>query len=188
MAILIVFQSCVVYKDTSSTISDATSDKDMPIKIITKDGVEYKIRWIEEKDGNIISIKNVEREYFDKDDIFQYVILDPEPHTVPLNIAVNHDGIIRMLVSNDKKAHISHEFLKISEIGERILGYKMTGKDTVNITIPIDQIEKIELKDKGRSMGRTAGLIVGVVFGVGIIILIAAMANECADGGCSYWS
>ena len=58
LAMLILFQSCVVYNKTSSTIEEATSDEEMPIKITTKDGQKHKFRWIEERDGNIVGIKN----------------------------------------------------------------------------------------------------------------------------------
>ena len=38
----------------------------------------------------------------------------------------------------------------------------MTGKDTLTFIIPIDQIEKIHIRDKMKSSVRTAGLVVGV--------------------------
>lgn len=159
-SMLILFQSCVAYTKQSTTIKQSTSKKDMPVKITTKEGDEYKLTWIEEKDGNIVSIKNVKREYFQKKDIFQYVILEPKPHTVPLEIAVKHNGIVRLLSADDN--HTSHEFIKISENDEIITGYKMTSKDTLTVIIPIDEIEMIQLKDKGKSSRRTVGAILGI--------------------------
>ena len=178
LVMLILFQSCVVYNNNSSTIEEASSEKDMPVKIITKDGDEYKLRWIEEIDGNIVSIKNVEREYINKNEILQIVLLDPEPQLVPLDIAVKHHGTIRLLTKDDKDRRHSHQFIRIRESDERITGYKMTGVDTLSVTIPIDQLEKIQLKNKGKSSGRTAGLIVGLGLGAVFIAWIVAIANE----------
>lgn len=172
LAMLILFQSCIAYNKTSSSIEEASSEEDMPIKITTKDGSEHKLNWIEEKDDNIVCIKNVEREYYYKKDIIQYTILNPEHQTVPLELAVKHHGTILLFTKDDKDRYDTHEFIRISENDERITGYKMTGKDTLTVIIPIDQIEKIQLKDKGKSGGRTAGLTIGVI-GVGLVVLIA---------------
>lgn len=186
LATLVLLQSCIVYSIQSSSIVEATSEEDMPIKIITKNGDKYKLRWIEEKDGNIISIKNVKRKYFDKNDIFQLTILDPQPQSVPIDIALAHHGTVRLLTI-DGSNQSSYEFIKIRENDERIIGYKMTGLDTANISIPLDQIEKIQLKDIKRSRSDTAVLVI-LVAGVSIVIgFFVGMANACADGGCG-WS
>lgn len=52
------------------------------MKIISKDGNEYNLYWIEEKDGNIISIKDTERSFVNKSKILQIVKYDPEPMKV----------------------------------------------------------------------------------------------------------
>ena len=178
LIMLILFQSCTVYKDTSSTIEQASADKDMPVKIITKDGKEYELGWIEEKDGNIISMMNVDREYLDKNDIEQVILLDPEPQVVPLDQAIKHYGTIRILTVDDKNRYNNHQFIRICENDEIITGYKMTGNDTLTVIIPIDQIEKIQLKDKKKSNRKTAGAIIGVGFGVFMIAGIIALEND----------
>ena len=58
---LILFQSCVIYKKKPSAIEEATSKENTFIKIITKEGNKYKFRWVEEKDGNVYSITNTKR-------------------------------------------------------------------------------------------------------------------------------
>lgn len=182
LIMLILFQSCIVYSKNSSTIEEAYSEKDMPIKIITKDGNEYKLSWIEEKDGNIFSIKKTKRVYFDKEDIAQIVLLDPEPQVIPLDLAVQNHGTFQLLTKDDTGRYNSHKFIRISERDGIITGYKMTGKDFLTVIIPIDQIEMIQLKNKNKSSNHTAGLIVGVGLGVGIIILVAVIANNL-----SFW-
>ena len=178
LIMLILFQSCVAYKDTPSTIKEASSEKDMPIKIITKDGYEYKLRWIEEMDGNIVSMKNVDRDYINKNDIADYVIFNPEPKVVSLELALKNQGAVRILTRGENDKYNTYEYLRIRANDEIITGYKMTRKDTLTVIIPIDQIDKIQLKDKKRSNVKTAGLLVGVGLGVGIIVGIVAFAND----------
>ena len=153
----------------------------MLIKIIDKGGHEYKLRWIEEQDGNIFSIKNTKRVYFNKNDIGQVILVDPEPRVVPIDQALNHQSVIRLLIKDDKDNYNRHQFIRISESDEIITGYKMTENDTLTVMIPIDQIEMIQLKDKKRSNGRTAGLVVGVGAAVIVVVGTAAMANSFTD-------
>ena len=180
LIMLILFQSCVAYKDTSSTIEQASSDKDMPVKIITKNGEEYKLKWIEEKDGNVVSILNAEIEYIYKNDIAAFVIFEPEQKVVPLELALKNQGNVRVLTKDENNIYNSHEYLRIRENDEKIIGYKMT-KNTITVIIPIDQIEMIQLKDKKKSNGRTAGLIVGV--GLVVVSFVGAVvaANDFED-------
>lgn len=181
LAMLVLFQSCVIYKKTHSTIGEASTE-DIPIKITTKDGCKYKLRWIEEMDGNIVSIKNAERAYLDKKEIVQIVKHDPEPHIISLESSLNQNGVLQILTKDKKGNYKSHEFIRIRGNDEIITGYKMISKDTLTVIIPIDQIEKIQLKDKGKSSGRTAGLIIGAILGVTTIAGLAAMANSFTDG------
>lgn len=162
LIMLILFQSCVAYNKNTSTIEEASSDKEMPIQIITKDGNEYKLRWIEEKDDNIFSIMDTKREHIDKNDIVDFVIFDPEPKVVSLELALKNQGTVRILTRGKSGIYNTYEYLGISESDELITGYKMTGKDTLTFIIPIDQIEKIHIRDKMKSSVRTAGLVVGV--------------------------
>lgn len=169
---LILFQSCVAYKDTSSTIEEASSEKDIPIKIITKDGTIYKLSWIEEKDENLVSIKNTERASVDKSKITQIF-----PDGVTLEFALKHNVPVQIKTKKHK-----YDFIAIEEQDDLIKGLAKvkTGGDTLSVVIPIDQIEKIQLQDKGKSSGRTVGVIIGVGFGVVMLVGIAAMIE---DGG-----
>ena len=155
----------------------------MPIQIFTKDGNGYKLRWIEVQGENIFSIRNAKRVYLDKNDIVQYVIQDPEPRVVTFNQALNQRGVIQLLTKEDKDTYIKHQFIRISEKHDIIIGYEMTGKDTITVNIPIDQIVMIQLKDKKKSNGRTIGLVVGVGFGIALIAGFIVVINALAEGG-----
>ncbi len=183
LAMLLLLQSCMVYNKASSTVEEACSEKNAPVKIKTKNGEKYKLKWIDEKDGNIVSIRKVKKKYFDRNEIFQFAILDPEPHTVPLDVALKHQGEIRFLTIDNKDRYVSHQFIKISKRDDIITGYKMTGKDTLSVIIPVDQIEKIRMKDKASSAVLTT---VGLTCGVGLIVLIIVAINDFS--GYDWWS
>ena len=110
LAMLILFQSCVVYNRTPSSVTEASRYKERLMKIVTIDGYKYKLNWIEAKNGNIVNMKNTEREYFDKGEICQIVKIDPEPLVIPLDSAVKHRGTMQVLTRNKKGKYISHEF------------------------------------------------------------------------------
>lgn len=181
LATLILFQSCVAYQKTPSTIEEATSEEEMPIKIITKDGKVHKFRLIEERDDNIVGIKKLHKDYFLTKDVLDFAILEPEPHTVPLETALKHHGTIRILVLGDYNSYTSHEFMKIRQTEETIIGYDISGKDTHLVMIPIDQIEMIQLKDIEKSAGLTTKAIIGASLGIGLIVLIAVVITDMAN-------
>lgn len=174
LSLLILFQSCVAYRNTPSTIEEATSKKNNPVKITTKNGLEYEFKWIDELNGNIFSIKNAKRINLEKSNIVQIVLLEPEPRVVPIDQAINHRGTIQFLTKDKRGRSHNYQFIRISERNDMITGYKMTGKDTMTVVIPIDQIAFIELKDKGMSTGQTVCLVIGGILGAALLVYIAA--------------
>jgi ABC-type Fe3+-hydroxamate transport system substrate-binding protein len=101
LIMLILFQSCTVYKKKPSTIEEASSEKKTHIKILTKDGHEHKFRWIEEKDGNAYTVTNAKRVFVNKNKIERYVVLLPYAAPVPLDFAVEHKGIVYIDTQKD---------------------------------------------------------------------------------------
>ena len=171
LVMLILFQSCTVYKKQTSSVSQASESDDRLIKIRTIDGTKYELKWIEEEDGNIVSIKYTEREYIDKDEIVR-IEYDPDPHVISFESLLNQNGAVQIVTKDKKGNHTSSDFIKIVDEGDYIKGYKMTGNDTLTIVIPIDQIEKIQLEDIKKSKAQTRGLAVGLCLGIVIIIAV----------------
>ena len=66
---LMLFQSCVIYKSKPSTIEDATTKENQFIKITTKAGEKYKVRWVEQRGDNIYTITNTKRVNIKKDKV-----------------------------------------------------------------------------------------------------------------------
>ena len=174
LIMLILFQSCVVYNQTPSSVAEAAGYEKRPMKIKTIDGVKYKLRWIEEKDGNIVNIKNAKREYINKNEVRQIVLLGPEPQVISLDLALKNPGTMHLLTKDDKDSYFSNEFIKISKSEDLITGYKMTGKDTLTVVIPIDQIEKIQLQDKGASAVLSVLAFLGIMSVVGGVLILAS--------------
>jgi hypothetical protein len=172
LCIFVLFPSCIVIYQNSDNkgkpaiIEKASSKKNTHIKIITNGGDKYKLRWIEENDGNVYSIKKTRRKYIDKKDINKIFIYNPTAIVVSLEEAINHKG--NVLIRTQYESY-DHSFLKISDEGDYLKGYKMTGKDTLTVSIPIDQIRKIKLMDKG---GSAVVTVVAVASGIFVAFLI----------------
>lgn len=175
---LILFQSCVVYNKQASTIEQASETKNRLIKIRTIDGVKYKLDWIEDEGGNIVNIKNAKREYISKSEITQIVKFDPEPHVIPVESPLTQNGALQILTKDKKGNYKSREFIKIEEQGDLVRGYRMTGNDTLTTVIPIGQIEKIQLQNKGGSAVLTLLIIFGVTNIVAGILWLAEGGME----------
>ena len=178
LIMLILFQSCVVYKDQYYTSSEASTIDKRIIKIKTNEGEKYKLPWIEEKDGNVVSIKKTRRKYIDKNEIDKILIYNPVEIVVSLDTAINHEGkiLIRTAKFSDQHPYVldsyNYSFLKIIDEGDYIKGYKMTGKDTLAVSVPISDIKKIKVENK-------AGTIVLSALGAFIftvsVVTIASM-------------
>lgn len=180
---VILFQSCIAYKGQNSSVAEAADIEKRHIKITTTNGGIYKLGWIEEKDGNVVSIKNTKLKYFDKTEVDKILIYNPKPNVVSLEEAQNHKGTILLRTNKFKDRHpyvidsYNHSFLKIADDGDQIKGYKMTGKDTLSVVIPVSQIEKIQLESKGGTIVGTTLIVIpglyiltGIVFGIAYII------------------
>ena len=109
----ILFQSCVVYNQTPSTVKEASQYNKRLMQIKTMDGYEYKLDWIEQQNGNIVSILNTEREFIDKKEIAQIVLLDPEPEVISFDLALKNPGTMSLLIRDNKGRYRSQNFVKI---------------------------------------------------------------------------
>lgn len=160
-ALLVLLQSCVAYKIKPFSVEKVSSYSDRRIKIITNDGDKYKLRWIEEKDGTVVSIKNTKRVFVDKSKITQII-----PDGVTLEYISKNNVAVQI-----KTKRRNYDFIKIEVQEDQIKGFtRVSMKDTTTVVIPIDQIEKIKLQAKGISSAinavSVAVLTAGAVFGL----------------------
>ena len=114
------------------------------MEIKTNDGNKYKLNWIEEKDGNVISIKNTKRTFVDKSEITSIFKYDPELIGIgkSLELALEHNGAVQIRTEKH-----TYDFIKIEEQGDLIKGITKLDGDTLSVVIPKDKIEIIKLKD-----------------------------------------
>ena len=97
------FQSCIViYKKAS--IEEASAFNQKRVKVKTVDGEKHKFKWIEDRDGNVVSIHNAERILIDKSKVNQIVALHPSPHVLPLDSVTRFDGNVSVQTM-DKPNH-----------------------------------------------------------------------------------
>ena len=181
LSILILFQSCAIYKRKSTPINEAAAPKNARIKVITRDGNIHYLKWIEEKDGNVYSIINTKRVFVKKDKIEKYMIYRPDPVTVPLEAALVHEGKVEILTwkymkNRNKTIESKGEFIDIEDRGKYIRGVKVVSKskEPEIIKIPINQIEAIKTIDKGLN----AGITIIVSLSAIAVLLVFVVKNQ----------
>ena len=184
LAMLILFPSCIAYRGQSSSVQEATEINKRHIKITTKNGGVYKFNWIEENNENIYSLKGTKRKVIDKKEIDKLIIYNPKPIVVSIEEAQNHNGNVLVRTNKFKDNHpykidsYNHSFLKIVDDGDFIKGYKMTGKDTLTVIIPLSQINRIQLESRGGTIAGTTAIVIPslwvlAIFGSWIAYIIA---------------
>jgi hypothetical protein len=162
LAALILFQSCVmIYSCKPTPVEEVPVYGDTRMKIKTVDGKKHKVRWIEEKDENIVSIKNTIRHFVDTSDINMILVRDSIPIQINFKGDFNREGSFE--VRTKKK---TYEFMKIELKDQYIIGYEKDGEKTDLVEIPKDQIREIKLEDKPLSGIVTALLYIAVWYGV----------------------
>ena len=157
-----LFQSCVVYR--GSTVAEVSEYENKLIKIKTTEGNKYKLRWIEEKNGNIISILNTKRVFLDHNEVKQIVKYHPNPQVIPLDSADSYCGRISIQTQDARGKYESHEFIQFKKQGATYSCYQMNGQDTLTVIIPLDQVEKIKVVNGGTSTAITILGVLGIAF------------------------
>lgn len=153
-ALLILLQSCIVYKNKPIPIEEASNYNYRRIKVKTYENGNYKLRWINEEPDAISSIYKTKRSIIDTSRIISIKIYDPEPKEIQLNEALNHKGMVRF-----KTKDYVNKFFKVEERNNKIYGYRLAGRDTTTVFIPKENIKEVKLNDRGASAIGTLGII-----------------------------
>ena len=176
-ASLIFLQGCIViYKSEPISVEEASGYENTKMKIATKGGNNYKLKWIEEKNGNVVSIKNTEKVSVSISDIKQIKTDNYEPTHISLDSACNHNGIVEVISVNIEGYINSEKLIKIKRDGDRIIGNKITKKDTVTVVIPISQIGEIKVQNKATSAVANVAMGIGITITSLFAILVIALA------------
>jgi hypothetical protein len=168
LASLILLQSCVIYNNKPSALEEVPDQDNPRIKIETLDGKKYKLYWIEEKEGNIVSIINTKRQFIDTTKIQKYVLIGERDRgqvhyhsQVHFKEAVNREEFLKV-----KTKKRTYKFMKIELLDHQIIGYVKKGPNPHSVDIPIDQIKGFYLYNQTRSDWGDVLIITGVVAGV----------------------
>ena len=174
LAILLLFQSCIAYKAGIISAEDAAQYDNRRIRIETRDGGVYKLKWIEENDGHVFSIKKTKRKYIDKNSIANIRKYDPTLTLISLDSNLNLQGNIEVVTKKGYQNYATYNFIKIQDDDRFIRGYMMTGKDTLTVIIPTEKIASIEVENRtGTIIGTTAIAIPALWLSTIIVLGIA---------------
>ena len=170
LAILVLFQSCIAIYNKSS-IAEASEFDNWRIKVITIKGEKHRFDWIDERDGNIVSIHNTERILIDKEKVKQVVISDPAPHVIPLDSVSIFYGKASFLLQDHRGRFESQEFIQFEDAGNLFKCYQMTSSDTSTVIIPLGQVDYIKVINKEASGGVNFLVWLAVLTGVSALAL-----------------
>ena len=121
LAMLILFQSCIIiYKSKPSTIEQAALRKNTHIKIKTKHGEKYKLRWLEEKDGYVFSMTNTKRVYIAEDRIGT---MDTKPKLFNIEDKGDHISGLKLKGKDTYPIQIPIEEIEVIKITNRGASY-----------------------------------------------------------------
>ena len=154
--------SCTVNKTKTSTVDQAAAYKNWRIKIKTINGNIVKLRWIEDKHENIVSIKNTHRVMIENSNVRQ---IKAGQHIISLDSARNHSGKVQITTINR-----NFTFLRIQVLDDHLIGIETTGREIIPVVIPKNQIEEIKVKNKGLSIAATIGLALVVFYVIALVL------------------
>jgi len=174
--LLILIQSCVAYKP--KPISEAFESYDRKMRVTTANGEKHKLRWLEKKDNNAVSIRNTNKIRMEISDIEQIKTLADSHSYISLDSALKHPGIVEVYTKKDANQGYG-EFIKLERYGNKIIGLEITGKDTTTVLIPIKDIYMIELENKTLSGVGTLGIVLGTI----LVSLITWTVIDAAVNG-----
>lgn len=162
IGLLFVFQACVNNKISSEKAANKKS-----VIVVTHDGYTYDLPWYEVKEGKLISILNTSRIVQNKEQILEVAIDNPTPIKVGLIDALSHDGEISVIAFDEGQRVHHYKFYELKKIRAQYIGYTFTGDYAANITIPLENVKKIEV-DKVQHMDETMKRILGWTFIIGL--------------------
>lgn len=178
LSLLLILQSCTVYQSHQYSANDASAYENTNIKVTTIDGNKYLFRWVDEEDGNLISIQNTKVEYLKKAEIETVILNNPFTYST-LEEALNQDGpvFIRTKGFKVKNELYNYEFLRMQDRGDRVRGITRTNNNIETVILPIEIVREIKVQNKGASTAATIGSVLGIVLLIGGIYGISEMSK-----------
>ena len=178
-AILMLLQSCVIYQSTPYSLSEASQNNKGRIKINTTEGKKYIVSWVDEKDGNLVSVLKTKKTVISAEKVSYMKTVGSDPLYFAVDSIFTYTGEVEVIAQDDKGKFRNYNFIKISVQDSLIQGLEMTNSDTAMVILPIDQIESIKLQNKSAS---TVGSISISVLATLLVVSIAAASQFSYSG------
>ena len=177
-AILMLFQSCVIYQSTPYSLSEASQNNKGRIKINTTEGKKYIVSWVDEKDGNLVSVLKTKKTVIPTEKVSYMKTVGSDPLYFAVDSIFTYKGEVEVIAQDDKGKFRNYNFIKISAQDSLIQGLEMTNSDTATVILPIDQIESIKLQNKSASTVGTISISV-----LATLLLVSIIASSQASYG-----
>jgi len=154
LVMLILLQSCIaIYGKSSLDEAASPTYDDWRITIKTLNGEKHRLDWIDQRDGNIVSIHHTKRIFVDKEEVKQIVIFDPDPRVISIESINLYRGKASFLIENQRGRYRSEEFIQFENLDHVLKCYQMTSEDTLTVVIPIEDVEKIKVVNMDATVG-----------------------------------
>lgn len=160
----------------SSKPSSVYDNHKKTVVVKTHDGYTYDLPWYEVKDGYLVSILNTSRIVLDREQIIEVAIDNHEHKKVELDEALSHDGTVSLIAFDSGQRVHNYEFFELKEVKGQVVGFTSTNGFAANITIPLNNVKDIDVKEI-RQMDDTTKRIIGWS------LLIALEYIAVANGG-----
>ena len=148
------------------------------MRVTTANGESHKLRWLEKKDNNAVSIRNTNKIPMEISDIKQIKTLSDSYPYISLDSALKHPGIVEVYTKKNVNQGYG-EFINLERYGDNIIGLEIIGKDTAKVMIPIKDIYMIELENKTMSGVETLALTLGTIL---VSIITWAVIDVAVNG------
>ena len=144
-ALLVLFQSCTIYKPLS--LDEALNADSKHIKVRTFNGEKYQFSWLEYSDGDLVTIRNINRYFIEKDRI-QYVLRHDASVKISIDTVIKYKQPVRITTNNAYGIDKTYDFIQIRDLGNVVAGYEMVNMDTSRVAIPVTEIEQVQVVDQ----------------------------------------
>lgn len=156
-----MIQSCVAYKP--KPVSEAFESYDRKMRVTTTNGKKHKLRWLEKKENNAVSIRNTNKILIKISDIKQIRAITNSYPSISIDSALNHPGVIEVTAAKKSNQIYDEDFISLELSGDSVIGLQKLKKDTATVVIPIADIYMIELENKNLSGVGNLGIVLGTI-------------------------
>ena len=164
---LLLLSSCVVYNHDSTNLRFQSNSINNKTKIKTNEDKKYKLNWIDINGDNVYSILNTKKDMYDIDKVQSIINVNDSEVLKVKEVTKSYGNYLITTIDDDRN------YFLIEKNDNQIFGIRKTGKDTLTVNIPRDQISDVKIINKAKST--TGNIAIAVAATLGVLIGIASM-------------